>query len=179
MTENGYSSNVQYCQTLNTSLLWVDHWTRIIFLIFRGFGKTSKSKDFRKILCSIVLLISHKYLGILELNLWNRHRNVENFTRNIIVMNGSTGDEPKPLKIKNMILVQWSTHNKEVLKVWQYWTLEEYPFSVIIISSFASSNICWLSNFSSSENWLNLPDPQSILSSSNSLFYYLRLAYPL
>ena len=70
------------------------------------------------------------------------------------------------------------SHNKEVLKVWQYWISEEYTFSDIIVSSFSSSNICWFSDFSSSENWLNLSNLQSILSSSNSLFYYLRLIYP-
>ena len=61
--------------------------------------------------------------------------------------------------------------NKEVLKVWQYWISEEHALSDIIISSSASSNICWLSDFSSSENWLDLSDPQSNLSSSDSLFF--------
>ena len=75
-----------------------------------------------------------------------------------------------PWKIKNIILVQWSTHNKVVLKAWQYWISEEHALLDIIVSSSASFNICWLSDFSLSENWLDLPDPQSILSSSNSLF---------
>ena len=170
MSENVYSFDIQYCQTFNTSLLWVDHWTRIIFLIFQGFWQNFKIKRFPQNTLFYCSLILHKSFGIMELSLWNLHRSVENFTRNIIVMNESSGDEPKSLKIKNMILVQWSTHNKEVLKVWQYWISKEYTFSDIIISSFASSNICWLSDFSSSENWLNLPDPQSILSSSNSFF---------
>ena len=96
------------------------------------------------------------------------------------MIDGSIGDEPKPLKNqKYIILVQWSTHNKVVLKAWQYWISEEHVLLDIIVSSSASSNICWLSNFSSSENWLDLLDPQSILSSSDSLFYYLRLVYPL
>ena len=152
----------------------------LYFWFFRGFGITPKSRDFRKILCSIALLILYKFLVILELSLWSLHINIENFTRNILMMNGSTGDEPKPLKIKNIVLVQWSTHNKEVLKVFQYWISEKQALSDIIISSFASSNICWLSDFSSSENWLSLPDHQSILSFSNSLFFfYLRLVYSL
>ena len=109
--------------------------------------------------------------NVLKLSFWNLHRNVENFTRNILVIDGSTGDESKPLKIKNIILVQWFTHNKVVLKVCQYWISEEHALLDIIVSSSASSNICWLSDFSSSENWLDLPDPQSILSSSDSLFY--------
>ena len=70
-----------------------------------------------------------------------------------------------------MIPVQWSTHNKEELKVCQYLILEEHILSDIIISSFTSSNICWLFIFSSSENWLDLPDPQYMLSSSDSLVF--------
>ena len=57
----------------------------------------------------------------MELSLWNLHRNVENFTRNTLVMDGSTRDELKPLKIQNMILVQWSTHNK---KYWKFGNIE-------------------------------------------------------
>ena len=206
MSDSACSSDIQYCQTFSTTLLWVDHWTRIIFLIFQGFGSSPVNPSitrmflvkfstflwrFQKLNFKTFLKFSHNTLfycpsdltkiswNVLKLSFWNLHRNVENFTRNILVIDGFTGDEPKPWKIKNIILVQWSTHNKVVLKVWQYWISEEHALSDIIVSPSTSSNICWLSDFNSSENWLDFPDPQSILSSSDSLFYYLRLVYPL
>ena len=123
-----------------------------------------------QIVCSIALLILQKSFGILELSLWNLDKNVEIFTRKILVMDGSTGMSQNRSKIKNMIPIQSSTQNKKVLKVWQYWISEKQAFSNIIILSFTSFNICWLSDFSSSENWWDWPDPQSILSSSDSLF---------
>ena len=49
--------------------------------------------------------------------------------------------------------------NKEVLKVWQYWILEEHALSDIFMLSYAYSKICLLLYFSSSENWLKLLDP--------------------
>ena len=84
MSDSACSSDIQYCQTFSTTLLWVDHWTRIIFLIFQGFWlipcrsinhknvpceilyismKISKAqlqnilRNFLIILCSIALLI--------------------------------------------------------------------------------------------------------------------------
>ena len=34
MSDSACFSDIQYCQTFSTSLLWMDHWTRIIFLFF-------------------------------------------------------------------------------------------------------------------------------------------------
>ena len=38
MSDSTCFSDIQYCQTFSTPLLWVDHWTAgIIFFIFQGF----------------------------------------------------------------------------------------------------------------------------------------------
>ena len=120
MSESACFSDIQYCQTLSTSLLQVDHWTRVIFLIFEGFWLiTCRSIHHKNVPCEILYISMSismarlrnsqifsqnqkgnrtKHLRISETSHWNRHRNIENFTRNILVMDGSTGDEPKPLK---------------------------------------------------------------------------------
>ena len=36
MSKSACSSDIQYCQAFSTTLLWVDHWTRIIFFEFSG-----------------------------------------------------------------------------------------------------------------------------------------------
>ena len=123
MSDSACFSDIQYCKTLSTSLLWVDHWTAGI-ISFKGFGsslsislitrmflvKFSKFlcrfqrlsskilRDYRKIKRVIEQNIFANFHGILELSLWNLHKNFENLTRNILVINESRGMSQNPWK---------------------------------------------------------------------------------
>ena len=73
MSDSAYSSDIQYWQTFSTTLLWVDHWTRIIFLIFQGFWLIPcRSINHKNVPCEILYIsmkISKAQLQNLLLNL--------------------------------------------------------------------------------------------------------------
>ena len=57
MSESACFSDIQYFQTLSTSLLWMDHWTGIIFLIFEGFRLIPcKSIHHKNVPCKILYI---------------------------------------------------------------------------------------------------------------------------
>ena len=133
-------------------------------------------RDSRLIFCSIVLLILRESLKILELSLWNLHRNVENFARNILMMDESTGGEQNPWKSKYYFS---PVIHKKVMKVWNIEYQENTHSQTLLLSCLSHLPI---SVDYQALDRLKIDWTCQILNLSSLLsthFYYLRLVYSL